>query len=154
MDSKQLSSGPGPQLLTPRTLSSGLVPNPPSPTPYVLPIKKDWDTFFQPMFDEYFNPPSSVASSIFVVISPNPDMLFQLLFDELLTPPPSVDHPALEVIALITEVVAPEPTALIGSPSSKTVDQDAPSLVTDIIKGIKSKQNRTKPSTKQKAWRS
>ncbi|GJU04798.1 retrovirus-related pol polyprotein from transposon TNT 1-94 [Tanacetum coccineum] len=49
------------------------------------------------------------------------------LFDELLTPPPSVDCPAPEVIALINEVVAPEPAALTGSPSSTTVDQDAPS---------------------------
>ncbi|GJT14336.1 retrovirus-related pol polyprotein from transposon TNT 1-94 [Tanacetum coccineum] len=56
-----------------------------------------------------------------------PDLLFQLLFDELLTLPPSVDHPAPEVIALIPEVVSPEPTASTGSPSSTTVDQDTPS---------------------------
>ncbi|GKF90585.1 hypothetical protein Tco_0274286 [Tanacetum coccineum] len=49
------------------------------------------------------------------------------MFDELLTPPPSVNDPAPEVIALITEVVAPEPTALTGSPSSTIVNQDAPS---------------------------
>nr|GEU69370.1 hypothetical protein [Tanacetum cinerariifolium] len=55
------------------------------------------------------------------------DMLFQPLFDELLTPPPNVDHPSLEVIALIAEVVAPEPAESTGSPSSTTVDQDAPS---------------------------
>nr|GEV88516.1 hypothetical protein [Tanacetum cinerariifolium] len=54
-------------------------------------------------------------------------MLFQPLFDELLTPLPSVDHPAPKVIALIAEVVAPEPAASTGSPSSTTVDQDAPS---------------------------
>ncbi|GKA49863.1 retrovirus-related pol polyprotein from transposon TNT 1-94, partial [Tanacetum coccineum] len=53
--------------------------------------------------------------------------LFQPLFDELLTPPPSIDHPSPEVIAPIAEVVAPEPAASIGSPSSTTVDQDAPS---------------------------
>ncbi|GKA19629.1 retrovirus-related pol polyprotein from transposon TNT 1-94 [Tanacetum coccineum] len=55
------------------------------------------------------------------------DILFQPLFDELLTPPPSVDHPAPEVIALIAEVVAPKPATSTGSPSSTTVDQDAPS---------------------------
>nr|GFC33917.1 hypothetical protein [Tanacetum cinerariifolium] len=38
-----------------------------------------------------------------------------------------VDHPAPEVIALIPEVVALEPAASTGSPSSTTVDQDAPS---------------------------
>ncbi|GJW82650.1 reverse transcriptase domain-containing protein [Tanacetum coccineum] len=56
-----------------------------------------------------------------------PDLLFQPLFDELLNPPSSVDHPAPEVIALIDEVVAPEPAASTGSPSSTTVDQYAPS---------------------------
>nr|GEW74707.1 copia protein [Tanacetum cinerariifolium] len=55
------------------------------------------------------------------------DLLFQMLFDELLTPPPSVDPPAPEVIASIDEVIAPEPAESIGSPSSTTVDQDAPS---------------------------
>ncbi|GKA01850.1 retrovirus-related pol polyprotein from transposon TNT 1-94 [Tanacetum coccineum] len=55
------------------------------------------------------------------------DILFQPLFDELLTPPPGVDHPAPEVIALIIEVVAPEPAASTSSPSSTTMNQDAPS---------------------------
>ncbi|GJR06805.1 retrovirus-related pol polyprotein from transposon TNT 1-94 [Tanacetum coccineum] len=55
-----------------------------------------------------------------------PDLLFQPLFDELLNPPSSVDRPAPEVIALIAEVVAPEPAASTGSPSSTIVDQDAP----------------------------
>nr|GEW32435.1 hypothetical protein [Tanacetum cinerariifolium] len=55
------------------------------------------------------------------------DILFQPLFDKLLTPSPSVDHPVPEVIALIVEVVAPELAASTSSPSSTTVDQDAPS---------------------------
>ncbi|GJS51730.1 retrovirus-related pol polyprotein from transposon TNT 1-94 [Tanacetum coccineum] len=55
-------------------------------------------------------------------------ILFQPLFDELLNPSSSVDCPAPEKsIALIAEVVAPEPDASTGSPSSTTVDQDAPS---------------------------
>ncbi|GJS98995.1 hypothetical protein Tco_0820165 [Tanacetum coccineum] len=83
--------------MTPATISSELVPNPSSSTPFVPPLRTDWDLLFQP------------------------------LFDELLNPPPSVDLPAPEVIALIAEVVAPEPAASIGSPSSTTVDQDAPS---------------------------
>ncbi|GKA75015.1 hypothetical protein Tco_0781393 [Tanacetum coccineum] len=55
------------------------------------------------------------------------DLLFQPLFDELLTPPPSVDIPAPEVITPIAKVVAPKPAASTGSPSSTTIDQDAPS---------------------------
>nr|GEU75402.1 integrase, catalytic region, zinc finger, CCHC-type, peptidase aspartic, catalytic [Tanacetum cinerariifolium] len=55
------------------------------------------------------------------------DLLFQPLFDETLTPLPTVDVPIPGVIALIAEVVAPEPAASTGSPSSTAVDQDAPS---------------------------
>ncbi|GJY59725.1 retrovirus-related pol polyprotein from transposon TNT 1-94 [Tanacetum coccineum] len=51
------------------------------------------------------------------------------MFDELLTPPLSVDLPAPEVIAPIDEVVALVPAVSIRSPSSTTVDQDAPSLI-------------------------
>nr|GEW97214.1 hypothetical protein [Tanacetum cinerariifolium] len=39
----------------------------------------------------------------------------------------SVDHLTPKVIAPIAEVVAPEPAESTGSPSSKTVDHDAPS---------------------------
>ncbi|GJR88317.1 hypothetical protein Tco_0212328 [Tanacetum coccineum] len=53
------------------------------------------------------------------------DMLFQPLFDEFLNPSPSVDHPAPEVVA--PEVIAPVLADSTGSPSSTTVDQDAPS---------------------------
>nr|GFB63209.1 putative ribonuclease H-like domain-containing protein [Tanacetum cinerariifolium] len=55
------------------------------------------------------------------------DLLFQPLFDELLTPLPSVDPLAPEVIAPIVDVIPPEQAESTGSPSSTTVDQDAPS---------------------------
>ncbi|GJW20310.1 retrovirus-related pol polyprotein from transposon TNT 1-94 [Tanacetum coccineum] len=97
MASEYSSSGPALHEMTLATISSGLVLNPPPSTPFVPLLRTDWDLLFQP------------------------------LFDELLTPPLDVDHPALEVIALITEVVAPKPAASTGSPSSTTVDQDAPS---------------------------
>ncbi|GJX15795.1 retrovirus-related pol polyprotein from transposon TNT 1-94 [Tanacetum coccineum] len=51
------------------------------------------------------------------------DLLFQPMFDESLT----VDFHAPEVIAPIPEAVAPEHAVSTGSPSSTTVDQDAPS---------------------------
>ncbi|GKD67866.1 integrase, catalytic region, zinc finger, CCHC-type containing protein [Tanacetum coccineum] len=84
--------------MTPATISSGLVPNPPPSTLFVPPTRIDWD------------------------------ILFQLMFDELLTPSPSVDYPASEVVALIHEVVAPVPAVSTGLHSSTNVDQDAPSL--------------------------
>ncbi|GJY73447.1 retrovirus-related pol polyprotein from transposon TNT 1-94 [Tanacetum coccineum] len=71
-------------------VSIGLMPNPHSLTPYVPPTKKDWDILLQPMFDEYFNSPPSVAS-------------------------------------LVPVVVAPDPADSTGTPSSTTIDQDAPS---------------------------
>nr|GEZ09888.1 hypothetical protein [Tanacetum cinerariifolium] len=49
------------------------------------------------------------------------------LFDELLTPLPSVDPPAPKVIAPIADVIPPVQAESTGSPSSTTVDQDAPS---------------------------
>ncbi|GKA16731.1 retrovirus-related pol polyprotein from transposon TNT 1-94 [Tanacetum coccineum] len=99
MASEHSSSGPALHEMTPATISSGLVPNPPPLTPFVPPSRSDWDLLFQP------------------------------LFDELLTPPPSVDYPAPEVVAPIHEVVAPVPVVSTGSPSSTNVDQDAPSPI-------------------------
>nr|GEV28825.1 hypothetical protein [Tanacetum cinerariifolium] len=89
----------GPELneMTLATISSGLVQKSSSSTPYVPPSRNDWD------------------------------LVFQLIFDELLNPPPSVDNQAAEVIALIINVIPPVQADLTGSPSSTTVDQDAPS---------------------------
>ncbi|GKF65907.1 hypothetical protein Tco_0192424, partial [Tanacetum coccineum] len=95
MASKHSSSGPALHEITPATISSGLVQNPPPSTPFIPPLKTDWDILFQPLFDELF------------------------------TPLPSVDFPAPEVIALIDEVLALEPAISTSSPSSTTVDQDA-----------------------------
>ncbi|GKE61015.1 retrovirus-related pol polyprotein from transposon TNT 1-94 [Tanacetum coccineum] len=58
MASEQFSSGSGLHSMTPATSSSGLVPNPVSQQPCILPNRDDWDHLFQPMFNEYLNPPS------------------------------------------------------------------------------------------------
>ncbi|GJZ28220.1 retrovirus-related pol polyprotein from transposon TNT 1-94 [Tanacetum coccineum] len=52
-----LYPGPAPNLLTPGPISSGLVPNPAPAIPYAPPTNKELEMLFQPMFDEYFNPP-------------------------------------------------------------------------------------------------
>ncbi|GKF11315.1 retrovirus-related pol polyprotein from transposon TNT 1-94, partial [Tanacetum coccineum] len=91
------SSRPALHEMTPVTINLGLLPNPPLSTPFVPASRTNWDILFQPLFDELLNPPSSV------------------------------DRPDPEVIAPIAEVVALEPAASTGSPSSTTVDQDAPS---------------------------
>ncbi|GKE45577.1 retrovirus-related pol polyprotein from transposon TNT 1-94, partial [Tanacetum coccineum] len=53
----QLSTGPAPSFLTTGQISSGLVPNPVPTTPYVPPTNKELEILFQPMFDEYMEPP-------------------------------------------------------------------------------------------------
>nr|GEU48439.1 hypothetical protein [Tanacetum cinerariifolium] len=50
--------------------SSGLVPNTVSQQPCIPTNRDDWDHLFQPMFDEYFNPPSSVVSPVPIVVAP------------------------------------------------------------------------------------
>nr|GEZ60072.1 integrase, catalytic region, zinc finger, CCHC-type, peptidase aspartic, catalytic [Tanacetum cinerariifolium] len=81
-----------------RIYNRRLVQKPSSSIPYVPPSRNDWD------------------------------LLFQTLFDELLTPPPSVDPQAPKVIAPIADVIPPVQVESTGSPSSTTIDQDAPSL--------------------------
>nr|GFC33405.1 hypothetical protein [Tanacetum cinerariifolium]GFC36308.1 hypothetical protein [Tanacetum cinerariifolium] len=82
--------------MSPGTISLGLV-QPSSPsTSYVPPSRNDWDLLFQPMFDE------------------------------LLNPSPSVVNQVTEAIAPIIEVIPPVNADSTGSPSSTTVEQDAP----------------------------
>ncbi|GJT01764.1 retrovirus-related pol polyprotein from transposon TNT 1-94 [Tanacetum coccineum] len=77
-------------------------------------------------FDEL----TSMASEHSTLEPPLHEMTLATISSGLVpNPPPStpVDRPTPEVIALIAEVVASEPAASTGSPSSTTVDQDAPS---------------------------
>ncbi|GJX79344.1 putative ribonuclease H-like domain-containing protein [Tanacetum coccineum] len=53
----QLSTGPAPTFLMPGQISLGLVPNPVPTAPYVPPTNKELEILFQPMFDEYMEPP-------------------------------------------------------------------------------------------------
>ncbi|GJR94134.1 retrovirus-related pol polyprotein from transposon TNT 1-94 [Tanacetum coccineum] len=53
----QLSTGPAPTFLTPGQISLGLVPNSVPAAPYVPPTNKELEILFQPMFDEYMEPP-------------------------------------------------------------------------------------------------
>ncbi|GJT92407.1 retrovirus-related pol polyprotein from transposon TNT 1-94 [Tanacetum coccineum] len=64
MASEQLSSRLGLHSMTPATSSSGLVPNHIPQQPCIPPLRDDWDHLFQPMFDEYFTPPSIAVSPV------------------------------------------------------------------------------------------
>nr|GEY32073.1 retrovirus-related Pol polyprotein from transposon TNT 1-94 [Tanacetum cinerariifolium] len=94
---EQHSSGPVLNEMTPGTIILGLVHTTSPSTSYVPPSRTDWD------------------------------LLFQLMFDELLNPPPSVVNQDPEAIAPIVEVIPPVNADLTSSPSSTTVEQDAPS---------------------------
>ncbi|GJX70908.1 retrovirus-related pol polyprotein from transposon TNT 1-94 [Tanacetum coccineum] len=68
----QFSSGPAPILLTPGPISSGsfffpFVPNPAHAIPIAPPTNKELEMLFQPMFDEYFNPPGIHQNPIPVI---------------------------------------------------------------------------------------
>ncbi|GJR35355.1 retrovirus-related pol polyprotein from transposon TNT 1-94 [Tanacetum coccineum] len=82
--------GPAPTFLTPGQISSGLVPNPVPAAPYVPPTNKELEILFQPMFDEYMEPPR---------------------VERPVSPAPAVSVPVNSA----------------GTPSSTTIDQDAPS---------------------------
>nr|GFB74070.1 hypothetical protein [Tanacetum cinerariifolium] len=80
--------------------------------------------------------PGTISSGLVPTTSPSTsyvpprndwDLLFQPIFDELLNPPPSVVNQTPEPIAPIAEVIPPGYVDSIGSPSSTTVEQDAPS---------------------------
>ncbi|GJV17964.1 retrovirus-related pol polyprotein from transposon TNT 1-94 [Tanacetum coccineum] len=58
--------------MTPATPSLGLVPNPPPSTLFVPPSRREWDLMFQPVFDEFFFLPASVASPVPVEEAPTP----------------------------------------------------------------------------------
>ncbi|GJV72358.1 retrovirus-related pol polyprotein from transposon TNT 1-94 [Tanacetum coccineum] len=85
-----IRTGPEPILLTPGQISSGLVPDHVPAAPYVPPTNKDLEILFQPMFDEYFEPPS---------------------VEQPIPPTPAVQDLVFSA----------------GTPSSRTIDQDAPS---------------------------
>nr|GEV41139.1 integrase, catalytic region, zinc finger, CCHC-type, peptidase aspartic, catalytic [Tanacetum cinerariifolium] len=70
MPSEQFSSRLGLQLVTPATSCSRLVPNTIPQQPCNPPNRDDWDRLFQPMFNEYFNPPTIAVSPVPVAAEP------------------------------------------------------------------------------------
>ncbi|GKA76305.1 hypothetical protein Tco_0782766 [Tanacetum coccineum] len=70
MASEQLSLGLELQCMIPATSSSGLVLNPILQQLCNPPPRDDGDHFFQPMFDEYFNPLTIVVSLVLVANTP------------------------------------------------------------------------------------
>ncbi|GKC46367.1 retrovirus-related pol polyprotein from transposon TNT 1-94 [Tanacetum coccineum] len=104
--------GPDPILMTPRQISSGLVPNPVPTAPYVPPTNKDMEILFQPMFDEYFEPTS--------VERPVP-------------PAPAVQVPVVLAGTPCSTTIDQDAPSISHSPSSSEVQ--APSLHQGVAAG-------------------
>ncbi|GJZ50790.1 retrovirus-related pol polyprotein from transposon TNT 1-94 [Tanacetum coccineum] len=75
--------GPGLHSMTPVTSSSGLVPNTVSQQPSIPPNRDDRDHLFQPMFDEYFNPPLNTVTPVQDAAAPRAMNILQSLHESL-----------------------------------------------------------------------
>ncbi|GKB72307.1 retrovirus-related pol polyprotein from transposon TNT 1-94, partial [Tanacetum coccineum] len=93
------ASGPELHGMTPATSSTGLSSNPVSQPHCIPPIRDDWNQLFQPMFDEYFNPPPLAISLVQKVVAPRAEVL--------------AESPVLTSI----DQDAPSTTNVIGDPS-------------------------------------
>ncbi|GJW69643.1 retrovirus-related pol polyprotein from transposon TNT 1-94 [Tanacetum coccineum] len=58
-----------------RILNRRLDSNPVSQQPCLPPLRDDWDQLFQPMFDEYFNPPTIAVSPVQEAAAPRAEVL-------------------------------------------------------------------------------
>nr|GEV43664.1 reverse transcriptase domain-containing protein [Tanacetum cinerariifolium] len=70
MASEQFCAGPRLQVMTPATSSLGIVPNIIPQKPCNIPKRDDRDTLFQPLFDEYFNPPTIIVFTVPIAAAP------------------------------------------------------------------------------------
>ncbi|GJY54334.1 retrovirus-related pol polyprotein from transposon TNT 1-94 [Tanacetum coccineum] len=112
MASEHISSGLVLHDMTPTTISTGLVPNPPPLTPFVPPSRTDWDL----LFDELLNPPSSVDH-------PSPEVIAPIA--EVVAPEPatSTGSPSLKIV----NQDAPSP-----SNSQTTPETQSPVIPNDV----------------------
>ncbi|GJY93528.1 hypothetical protein Tco_0509310 [Tanacetum coccineum] len=69
---EQSSLEPALHEITPVTPSSGLVPNPLPSSPFVPTSRHQWDLVFHSVFDEFYSPLASIASSVPVEEAPAP----------------------------------------------------------------------------------
>nr|GEU82039.1 integrase, catalytic region, zinc finger, CCHC-type, peptidase aspartic, catalytic [Tanacetum cinerariifolium] len=115
-----LNTGPAPIFLTPGQISSGLVPNPVPAAPYVPPINKDLEILFQPMFDEYLEPPRverpvSPASAVQVPVNSAGTPSSTTIDQDALSPSISPSSSALQSPSL-HQGVAAESTLMKDNP--------------------------------------
>ncbi|GKE44761.1 hypothetical protein Tco_1472045 [Tanacetum coccineum] len=122
----------------PGYINSRLLQNSVSPTTYVPPSKRDYEILFQPMFDEYMEPPRVERPWILSVRGgneyPSLDTLsaVSISSEKKIVTSKSMDADSY-LIHLKTDpvvVAALIPVDPVGSPLSTTIDQDVPSAST------------------------
>nr|GEV08065.1 retrovirus-related Pol polyprotein from transposon TNT 1-94 [Tanacetum cinerariifolium] len=94
-------TGPASTFLMPRQISSGLVPNLVPAAPYVPPTNKELEILFQPMFDEYLEPPHvkrPVSPALAVLVPVNSAAKSTLIDENLFTP--VENDPFINIFAL------------------------------------------------------
>nr|GFA74606.1 retrovirus-related Pol polyprotein from transposon TNT 1-94 [Tanacetum cinerariifolium] len=97
MVSEQFGLGPALQVMTPATTSSGLVPNIIPQQPCNPPKREDWDTLFQPLFDEYFNPLTIVVFIVPILVAPRVvDIADSLVSTSIDQDTPSLSLPSMQ----------------------------------------------------------
>ncbi|GKE96995.1 hypothetical protein Tco_1581850 [Tanacetum coccineum] len=88
----------------------GLVPNHVSQQPCIPPTRNDWDRLFQPMFDEYFNPPLSAIFLVQIAATPRDvdiaDSPVSTLIDQ---DTPSISIPSTQEPPIISQDVEESP---------------------------------------------
>nr|GEX03830.1 retrovirus-related Pol polyprotein from transposon TNT 1-94 [Tanacetum cinerariifolium] len=123
----QLSTGPAPTFLTPGQISSRLVLNLVPTAPYVPPTNKDMEILFQPMFDEYLEPPRidrpiSPAPAVLVPVNSVDTPSSTAIDQDAPSPCHSLSYLALQSLCL-HQGVAVESTLIDENPFAP-VDKD------------------------------
>ncbi|GJY18996.1 integrase, catalytic region, zinc finger, CCHC-type containing protein [Tanacetum coccineum] len=124
----RLSIGPTPTFLTPGHISVGildlmrqrLVPNPVPAAPYVPPTNKELEILFQPMFDEYLEPPRveipvSPALAVLVPVNSTGTPSFTIIDQDAPSPSHSSSSSALQ-----------SPSSQQGVAAGSTIIEDNP----------------------------
>ncbi|GJW76185.1 retrovirus-related pol polyprotein from transposon TNT 1-94, partial [Tanacetum coccineum] len=101
--------------MTPATLSSGLIPNPPPLAPFVPPSRYECDLVFQPVFDELLSPLASVASPILV--------------EEALAPVESTGSPSSTTVAHMSN----DPYFGIPIPETNSKESSSLNVISTIV---------------------
>ncbi|GJW80116.1 retrovirus-related pol polyprotein from transposon TNT 1-94 [Tanacetum coccineum] len=126
--------------MTPATSSSGLVPNPVPQQPFKPPTRNYWDRLFQPMFNEYFNPPSSVVSPVPVATAPRSvdiacveESILNALFDDPCHEPLPDVSTSQESSSNVQSSLSP--LELIGNAANKNITIYQMDVKTAFLKG-------------------